>query len=285
MTPITPTLRTLTICVAALAILACVAGLLPGGGTRRSFTSISGAQIELQGAGLYRNDSVSFAAQAKAQDLVTLVLGVPLLVVSLALAARGSRRGGILLAGTFAYFTYTYTTYAFGVYYNSLFLVYIALFSMSVLGLILALKRMDAGDIKTNFSGKGARTAAIVFSLFTGGAVFLLWMARILPGLLGGPDATLIEHYTTLPVQVLDLGFVAPLAILSGVSLARNRPLGYLLAGLLLMKGATLTLALGAMILWMAFSGVPVNPAETVVFGVIIVAGVGTAAAYFRAVR
>lgn len=280
--------KILVILVAALSLPACLAGLVPGAQNVeavRSFTSIDGADVELQGSGLYRNDSVSFAAQAKAQDVVTLAVGIPLLLVSLFLAAKGSLRGAVLLAGTFAYFAYTYTTYAFGLFFNPFFLVYVALFSLSVFGLILSLLRLDAAEIKTRFAGPRIRKLAVAFDFFTGTMLFLMWMGRLLPNLLTGVDTILIEHYTTLPIQVMDLGLVVPLAFLAGINLARDRPLGYLLTGLFLLKGLTLALALGAMILWSALAGLPVNPVETLIFCVIIAAGVGTAAAYLRAIR
>lgn len=285
MKPVSPILSTLAICVAVLALLACVAGLTPGAGEGGSFVSIRGESVQLHGSGLYRLESKSFAAQAKAQDLVTAAVGVPLLLASLILASRGSRRGGLLLAGTFAYFAYTFATYSFGLYYNSFFLIYVALFSMGVFGLILALTRLDGSDIKAHFSGPRTRKAAIAFDFFAGTMIFLMWMGRILPGLAGGADRSLVEHYTTLPIQVMDLGLVVPLAMLAGVNLAKDKPLGYLLSGLFLMKGLTLGLALGAMILWTAVAGLPVSTVETIIFGVIIVVGIGVAAAYFKAVR
>lgn len=287
MKPITNTRRALALGIAVLSLFACLAGLAPGtpgSGSPASFTSIRGQSVELQGTGLYRLDSVSFAAQAKAQDLVTLFLGIPLLILSLVFAARGSLRAGVLLAGTFGYFAYTYATYAFGLQYNPLFPVYIALFGSSVFGLILSLAGLDGARIREGFRGPRVRKAAIVFDFFAGALIFLMWMGRLLPNLISGADTTYIEHYTTLPIQVMDLGFVVPLALISGVNLARDRPLGYLLTGLFLMKGITLGLAVGAMILWSVFAGLPVAPAETAVFAVIIGAGVGLGAAWLRAI-
>ncbi|MFH1998735.1 MAG: hypothetical protein ABIK28_03595, partial [Planctomycetota bacterium] len=103
--------------------------------------------------------------------------------------------------------------------------------------------------------------------------------------LLGWPDATLIEHYTTLPIQVMDLAFVVPLAFVSGTLLARNAALGYLLTGLFLMKGLTLALALGAMILRAVLTGLPINVAETVIFVSITGFGVSVSILYIKAIR
>jgi hypothetical protein len=241
--------------------------------------------VQLEGSGLYRNDSVSFATQAKAQDLVTLFVGVPLLLASLFFAMRGSLRGGLTLAGTFAYFSYTYATYAFGVYYNAFFLAYVALLSMSVAGLILSLSSLNAESLKAAFSGRIVRATAIGFDFFVGSMLLLMWMARILPGLFGGADKSLIEHYTTLPIQVMDLAFVVPLALTAGVALAADAALGYILTGIFLLKGLSLGLALASMIIWAAVAGQPVNPVETAIFAAIIIPGVVLASLYVRAIR
>ncbi len=274
--------------VAVLAAVACAAGLAPAfGGTAAAptFTSLRGETVVLQGKGLYRNDSVSMAAQAVAQDLVTLAFGVPLLLLALFFARRGSLRAGLLLSGTFAYFAYTYATYAFGVVYNELFLAYVALLSLAVAGLILSLGRLDARLVKERFSRPAVRRVAVGFDFFVGGALLLMWLARILSGPFGGADATAIEHYTTLPIQVMDLAFVVPLALVAGATLAADQALGYLLTGLFLLKGLTLGLALLAMIIRMAAAGVAGSPAETAVFCVIVALCVVVAALYVASIK
>lgn len=279
-------LAAITFASAVLAAAVCVAGFLPGPKTGpASFLSIRGETIVLAGSGLYRFDSASFAAQAHAQDAVTLAVGIPLLLASLLFAARGSLRAGLLLAGTFAYFAYTYATYVFGTYYNGCFLAYAALLSLGVSGLILSIARIDPAELKRRFAGPAVRRAAIVFDFFVGTMILLMWLARILPGLAGGADATLIEHYTTLPIQAMDLAFVVPLALTAGVRLLRDRPLGYLLTGIFLVKGLSLGLALAAMIVWSAALGLPVNPAETAVFAVIIASGLTVAALFALSIR
>ncbi len=271
----------LTFAVALLAALACGAALLPalgGAADATSFVSLRGETVPLEGAGLYRNDSVSFATQAKAQDLVTLVIGIPLLLVSLRLASRGSLRGALLLAGTFAYFTYTYATYAFGLQYNPLFLVYVALLSSGVMGLILSLRALSAEEIKARFRGPLVRRLAVGFDFFVGAMLLLMWLSRIISG------KTLIEHYTTLPIQVMDLAFVVPLAIIAGVNLAADKALGYLLTGIFFLKGLSLCLALAAMMLWAAIAGQSANPVETAIFCAIIAGALAMAGAYIRAI-
>lgn len=279
-------LITLGTLVAFLSLIACVAGLWPSGSVpeRPVTVSVTGEQVELEGVGLYRNDSVSFASQAKAQDLVTLFVGIPLLLVSLAFACRGSLRARLVLAGTFAYFTYTYATYSFGSHYNGLFLAYTALLPLSLSGFILSLRALDPMALAASFHGKRVRIAAVAFDFFAGVMILAMWLARILPGFFSLEDKTLIEHYTTLPIQVMDLGFVVPLALAAGWLLAKKSPMGYLLTGLFLMKGMSLGLAIASMIVWSLVAGLPANMVEIAIFTLIIVSGLTLAALFVRAI-
>ena len=53
----------------------------------------------INGHGLYYYDTVSTVAQMQANDLITLLVGLPLLVVSAWLAGHSSLRGRLLLTG------------------------------------------------------------------------------------------------------------------------------------------------------------------------------------------
>ena len=89
-----------------------MAGLWPGDGAPYPLTNFRGEQVTINARGLYYWDTVSSAAQMQANDLVTLVLGLPLLAVSFWLALRGSLRGRLLLTGTLGFFLYTYMSCA-----------------------------------------------------------------------------------------------------------------------------------------------------------------------------
>ena len=75
--------------------------------------SVYGETVELYNVGLYAKDSVSAASQAIAQDYVTLILGIPLLILSLILAYKKNLKGWFLMTGTLGYFLYTYMSYSF----------------------------------------------------------------------------------------------------------------------------------------------------------------------------
>ena len=268
----------LSLLISALALVATTVGIFTATGVVHStFTSLRGESIAMQGGGLYAHESVSGAAQAIGQDYVTLLVGIPLLLIATYLAMRGSLRGKILQAGALWYFGYTYLLMAFGGAYNQLFLVYVALYSASVFAFVLSLLSIDVVDLPTQFAPRFARRAIAWLVIGFGALLALLWLGRIVPALVGGTVPPGLESYSTLFVQVGDLGLVVPLAILTGVLLLRQHPAGYLLAGVLLVKGATFGLALIAMMLSMAAAGVAIVPVEAAFFvTVALICCVGT---------
>lgn len=242
--------------IAVLAFFAAGAGVFyhhPG--QPFEFTNHRGETVMINANGLYYFDSVSSAAQQQANDLVTLVVGLPLLIISTISSLRGSMRGRLLLTGTLGFFLYTYMSMSMLTAYNSLFLIYVALFSLSLYAFILSMMSFDLEDLKGRFSERLPRGWIAGLLFVVGGFLALAWLGRIGAPLLQGSIPAL-ENTTTLVIQAMDLGLVVPLAILSGVLLLRGSAWGFLLASVALLKGVTLGLAVSTMSVNMALRGV-----------------------------
>ena len=230
----------------------------------KTFQTISGEIITLYGKGLYYNDSVSMVPQAKAQDIVTLLIGIPLLVLSLIWANRNSIKGKLLLTGTIGYFLYTYASYSFLLTYNKFFLLYVALMSISLFSFVLNITSTELKNLENKFKLKFPKKYIGIFTITIGIFISFLWLSMIISSL--GNTPAVLEHYTTLVIQAMDLGLIAPVAILSGIMLLKNMSLGYLLASVIIIKGATLVLAVSMMAIFMVFSGVNVSIIELTMF-------------------
>ena len=100
--------------------------------------------------GLYR-DPPSMLAQAVAQDVISLAVVLPTLIVTAWLAGRGSPRAWLVWLGCLAYVVYTYVVFAFDIRFNALFLVYVALLGCSLYALIGGLVTADLEGIKASF--------------------------------------------------------------------------------------------------------------------------------------
>ncbi len=255
--------------IAMLSLLAGIMGILSMGGSgTRAFISLNGDTVYLYGKGIYINDSVAAAAQAIAQDWVTVVLGIPLLILSCIFSRKKSLRARILLAGTLAYFLYTYMSYSFLCMYNPLFLVYVALMSMCFFALILVLISFDLQLIKKAFNDDlPVKTIGILIIVFAC-AIALMWLGRIVPPLINDEIPSGLDHYTTLVIQAMDFGFVIPVSILSSILLMHRKPVGLLLSSVMCMKGATMLTSLTVMVINQALAGVKMSVAEIVIFPV-----------------
>ena len=239
-----------------LALIAAGAGLFyETPGEPYAYTNHRGESVMLNGHGLYAYDTVSSVAQMQANDLVTLVVGLPLLAGAALFAFRGSLRGRLLLAGTLGFFLYTYISMSMLASYNALFLVYVALFALTLYAFILSLLAIDLKALPHRFSPDLPHrwVAGVLFAV--GGFLLLAWVGRIVSPLLQG-TAPVLENTTTLVIQAMDLALIVPLVFLGGVLLLRRHPWGYLLASLGVLKGLTLGLAVSTMAINMALQGV-----------------------------
>jgi hypothetical protein len=250
------TLKWLVPPIGVLALFAVTMGLFyQTPGQPYPLTSFRGEQVMINGHGLYYYDTVSSAAQMQGNDLITLLVGLPLLAISTWLAFRGSLRGRLLLTGTLAFFLYTYLSMSVLTAYNAFFLVYVTLFALSLYAFILCMLSFDLKDLPRHFSKRLPRgwIAGALFAV--GGFLFLAWIGRVVPEMLGLRTPAL-ENTTTRVIQAMDLSLIVPLAILSGILLLRRSAWGYLLASVSLTKGLTMSLAVSAMAINMALQGV-----------------------------
>jgi len=280
------TVTQLALLIALLAFIAVGAGITwRGAGDSYEFISLRGEAVPIYGHGLYRYDSVSYAAQAIAQDVVTLILGIPLLITGVILTRKGSLRGQLLLTGTLGYMLYTYASYSFLSAYNQLFLLYVALFSLCLFAFILAMVDLDPELIAGQISEKFPRRGVAIFMMVIGGFLTLAWLGRIVPPLIAGTPPLGLESYTTLVIQALDLAIIVPTSVITAILLWKDRPWGVALSAVVLIKGLTMGAALVAMIIGQIMAGVPVDPVEIVMFSGIALAALIFTIILFRNVQ
>ncbi|PLR84849.1 hypothetical protein [Bacillus sp. V33-4] len=259
----------LTLLLLVLSLVASTYGIFSSAGSGpHQFTTLSGETIQLYGKGIYKNDSVSGAEQEIAQDIVTLGLGIPLLMIALCLSRRESIRGRFLLAGTLGFFLYTYASYSFLTTYNSFFLLYVILMSASFFAFILTIMSFDMKKMAGNFKPRMPVKFIGSFLIFIGVAILIMWLGRIIPALMNNTVPYGLDHYTTLVIQALDLGLIVPGGILSGVLVLKRKPFGFLLAAIFIVKGFTMLTAITAMSIRMIIAGVQSSFAEIAVFTV-----------------
>jgi hypothetical protein len=227
-------------------------------------------------SGLYR-DNDNILAQAVGQDLVSLAVVLPTLIVSALLASRGSARAWLVWLGAMGYLVYSYVTYAFAVRFNALFLVYVALLGCSLYALIGGLAATDLAGIQAHFTPK---TPVRAVSLYLAAVVvlfYLLWLSEVVPALLTGaiPQSIVDDGTPTNAVQVVDMAWLLPAFAITAVMLRRKQALGYTLAGALLALLVLLVLAILSMAVLQVRQGQPGTVPMLVLFSALSAASLG----------
>ncbi len=178
-------------------------------------------------------------------DLVTLLVGSPILIVGLALSRRGSVRGELVWYSALGYAIYNYGFYLFGARLNVFFPLYVLLFVLPVIALILALVRLDVGRVAGAF-GPGTPVRWVGgYMLLTGGGLAVAWTMQWAFFIFAGIEPAVGEEAFAL-IAAMDLSFVVPFFLIGGVLLWRRRRWGFVLGPILVLKGATYTLVLTA---------------------------------------
>lgn len=276
----------LSLCILPLALIAAGAGAFwQGEGEPRPFTVLRGETVRVHGRGLYRYDGISSATQEIAQDVVTLMVGLPLLMAGIVLSRKGSLRGRLLLTGGLAYFLYTYAAMSFLTAFNPLFLVYVALFSLSLFGFIGALSSLEPTQIVRHLSSHFPQRAIAIYFLVVAAFLTLAWLGLVVPPLFSGATPAGLESATTLVIQALDLGVIVPTSLVTAFLLWKKRPWGYTLSIVVLVKLLTMGAALIAMIIGQVLAGVEVDPIVSTIFTLICLTGIGLSVTALRNIQ
>lgn len=159
----------------------------------------------------------------RGNDLATLALAVPVLATSLALSLRGSARARLVLLGMLAYGTYDFAFYVFGAEFSDWFLLHVAAFTSSALGLLvlaheIALPHVALGSL-------GRRSIATYLGA-VGAVMASLWTVESIRFAMTGEltsDAPRAGQHT---VFAIDLSLLVPGLLLAAVLLWRRHPWG-----------------------------------------------------------
>ena len=175
--------------------------------------------------GIYR-DSPALVAQSHGQDVATLVLGVPVLLIGLRAAAHGSLRGQLVVEGTLGYLLYTYLVFAFDAVLNPVTVLYIAVAGCASWSILISVRNAAEKDVQEVIGAGPPRRVTGVFLLCVASLFGLLWLSQIATAAVSGirPQALIDAGWPNNPIYVLDLAFVLPLSAVTGLRLVRGRP-------------------------------------------------------------
>jgi hypothetical protein len=171
-------------------------------------------------------------------DLTTLLLAAPILGWSLILSIRGSLSARAAWIGALAYGIYNYAYYVFGATFNDLFLVHIALLTLSIWGTALAVASLDVGAVAAAF--RVGRAAKLVggFLVLVGSILGGLWVLLAIRFAVTGELMADIPADGIHLVLAIDLSLLVPALVVAGVLLWRRTGIGLVFGAVMTVMGA-----------------------------------------------
>jgi hypothetical protein len=212
---------------------------------------------------LYRDNTFVISAW-RGNDWVTLIVAIPLFVVALFLARGGSLRAQLVWLGMLDYMLYNSAFYLFGATFNMFFLLYVALFALSIYAMIFVFIGIDIKAIGQQFGPKTPVKSIGGYMLFVAIGLSTVYIVQSLGFVISGQVPQIISktgHPTSI-VFALDLTLLIPALVLGAIWLFKRKHWGYVLATVSNIKGATYTLVLTSGSLFAANAGVPGASAE-----------------------
>ncbi len=195
--------------------------------------------------GLYR-DNAFVKTTWLGNDIVTLFLAVPLLAAALVYSVRGSFKAQLIWMGLLDYMLYNYAFYLFGAAFNGFFLLYVALLGLSIFALIFGLVNLNLTGVNQQFRAKLPVKWIGGYYLFVACGLGAVYFSQSIAFIATGkvpPIITASGHPTNI-VFALDLTLLVPWLVLGALWLMKRRPWGYVIAGILSVKGPLYTFIL-----------------------------------------
>jgi hypothetical protein len=180
---------------------------------------------------VYAKEHISWATQGLGQDIVNVFLIFPALLISVRYIKLGSVRGLLVWLGLLIYMAYSYVLYAFFIHFGPLFLIYIAVLGLSFYTLIGSLLELVSSKFDVRLKVVCPKWIG-GFLTVNAGLFTLLWLIEILPALISGetPKSANEVGIWLNPVHVMDLAFLLPAMLMTGILVWKGKPMGNLLA-------------------------------------------------------
>lgn len=188
-------------------------------------------------------------AQWLGQDIVTLLLALPLLIISFSSGIiKGNKKWEMVYAGILLYYVYTYSFFMFAAKLTFLYLFHLPIFGFAVIGLFITCLGIFNQRTNYKFTKPKLKSLIVAYLILISLMISFIWFSDIFAHL-ANP-----EHLSETPngeapliIYSLDLAIIIPLMIVAAILLYKKTNWGYILSGIILTKTSTLGFALMAM--------------------------------------
>jgi hypothetical protein len=204
------------------------------------------ALVGLTEPAIYAQETANWRVQAIAQDIFDGLILAPVIMVSALLIFKGRLRAYPVWVGSLFYSIYTYSIYAFTINFGLLFPVYLLILGLSFYLLMFSLISQRIKLFKKMFESHWIKNILAIALIFFGSFFYLVWGSEVFRALSSDtiPSSVRETGLITNPVHVLDMAFLLPAMIISGVLLKRRNKFGYLFAPAVLTTKTLFTLTI-----------------------------------------
>ena len=241
-----------TLLIVALSTISSVVGVLNYRTLNfESFITVGGEQVEILADGIYKYNVKQWVLSGMPWDIVRLIVGIPLLILSFIFYLKGSLKATMIFIGILFSFFYQSLLCAIGWHFNALFLVYTFTFAFSLVTLSLVVFSFDINRIERTINKTFPVRAVAIFLFFIAGMLFFKCIGEIMPMLSTGVLKEPFLGYYNLFDQFIDIGIIVPFVIFVGVLLLKRNTYGFLFStvALILVLNIGLSVVTGQSIL------------------------------------
>ncbi|MBX9784237.1 MAG: hypothetical protein K2X48_13185 [Chitinophagaceae bacterium] len=194
---------------------------------------------------LYRDNAFVKAAWFT-NDMITLAVAVPLLIIAVIQSKRGSLKWMLIWVGLLGYMFYNLGFYLLGAAFNLFFLIYTFLFSLSGFTMLKLLWNLSNEPLAQQFSERVPVKTISLYLLLMPLMLFIAELSMIIPFITSGkiPETIIATGHPTSVVFALDFSIIIPAFTTAAVLLWQRKAWGYILATMMPVKGFTYGLVL-----------------------------------------
>ena len=227
------------------------------------------ALLGLLASGAYR-DVAWIKAAWSGNDMVTVLIAVPLLLGAMRSASRGSTRARLIWLGVLSYAVYNYAYYVLGAALNVFFAIYVLTFVIAAASLIIGFVGTDATAVASAFTGRTPTKALGGYYVFVATGLSAVWLGAW-AAYVFADRPTPVETEAFHLVAALDMTLMVPALATGGVLLWRRKPWGYLIAAVAGIQASLYLLVLTVNSAVAIRRGLVAAPGEFPIWGTLLV--------------
>jgi len=217
-------------------------------------------------------------------DLLNLAIVVPIGILMFVLAMKKSYWARLFILGIMAYLAYMFGFNSLSLFFNELFLVYVALFGLNIFGIILGYGDVQQSGnylknpIKMRISGIYLMLFAII--------PFIIWLIEIISANVNDliPESIAGMNIPVNVVHVFDIAFALPVVIIAAVLLFQGKMSGLILSSIMVAFVFLTCISMLTMELGLQYHNMHFDEGQLYSMYVLVPAGIFPLIALFRAV-